>query len=119
MASAKKPTKKKKVKPPQYAHEEVLELIPEVEASDSHARKVRDLGNRIIMLIEKSKYHPTVALDTLQLLLTEGIGILLGQEHRAIWEAHVHQYHEESRLLSIMELFTELKTQVPKEPPGE
>src|SRR5271170_4258147 len=87
--------------------EDMLKNLP--AASNEHDTEVRDLGFRIIAMIEKSGYHPTVALDTLQTLLTEGIGILLGPDHRVLWEGYVHKYHEESRLLSIVEVFRELR----------
>lgn len=108
MASTKKKKKRKII-----TAEQVLPTTSE------HDRQVRDLGFRIIATIDETGYHPTVALDALQVLLAEGIGILLGKDHQELWESYVHRYHEESRLVSIMELFNELKATEKAEPPKQ
>jgi hypothetical protein len=73
-----------------------------------HNRKVLDLGNRIIDVIQEANYHPTVALDAMQVLVSGGIGAALGAEHRKLWDAHAARFHDESNLLSIIGLFDEL-----------
>lgn len=72
------------------------------EMLKQHSLEVKDLGNRIIAVIEKSKYHPTVTLDTLQVLLSAGIGGFFGEEHQELWNAYVSRFHDESNLLSIL-----------------
>jgi len=82
--------------------EEMLENLPEIRSE--HRREVRDLGNRMVDLIKESGYHPSVAMDAAQVMLTTGIGLLLGRAHQDLWQSHVAKFHEESKLLSILEM---------------
>ena len=110
MASAKKtkkPAKKKSASAKQrhlaeMSPEELLKNLP--EARSEHGREVRDLGNRIVDLIKESGYHPTVALDTIQIMLSTGIGAVLGKPHQQLWDSYVGKFHEESKMLSILEM---------------
>lgn len=72
---------------------------------EKHSREVKDLGERILVLFEESKSHPTVLLDTLQTMLSVGIGSLYGEEHKERWDAYVASFHDESKMLTILEMF--------------
>jgi hypothetical protein len=112
MASAKKSKKKsvrKATKPTAHQRleqattpEELLAGLPAV--TEAHNEQVRILGNRIIKVIEEAKFHPVVALDALQVLLSAGVGAALGDQHQQLFDAHIHRYHDESKMLSIMEM---------------
>ena len=83
--------------------EEMLENLP--VAREEHNREVKDLGERIINVIAKSKYHPTVALDAMQTLISIGIGDILGEEHKMLFDDYITRFHEESKMLSLLGLF--------------
>jgi hypothetical protein len=115
MATAKKSrktVKKSKKAPKLTAHqrleqatttEELLAGLP--AANEEHHEQVQKLGRLIIGVIETGKFHPVVALDALQILLSAGIGSAMGDAHQKLFDGHIHRYHNESKLLSIMELF--------------
>jgi hypothetical protein len=113
MASVKK-SKKKTVRKPKAADaahrkveaaqtpEELLAALP--EAHKAHARQVNILANRFIDAIEETNFHPTVALDALQKLLSIGIGKAMGEKQKELWDLFVSEYYEEVRMFSLLEI---------------
>jgi hypothetical protein len=115
MASAKKAKKSRKTTPKrskaarpsriQRSLENVEtpeELLQKLDAASAeHDVEVRKLGTALFRAIEKFNFHPTVVLDTLQVLLSEGIGVALGDEQQELFNAHIRAYHQDSRMLSV------------------
>jgi hypothetical protein len=83
--------------------EELLAALP--EAHKAHARQVNILANRFIDVIEETNFHPTVALDAMQKLLSIGIGKAMGEQQKELWDFFVSKYYEEVRMLSLLEMF--------------
>ncbi len=117
MASAKKAKKSRKTtkrtraarpSPKQRSLENVQteeELLANLSAaSDEHDREMEDLGAKLIAVMKKANYHPTVMLDTLQTLLSVGIADTLGEEQGKLFDSHIHAYHQESRMLSVAQM---------------
>jgi hypothetical protein len=101
MASAKKAKKKstKRSKP----------SLNRPESLEKHGLQVRTLGKRIIKVIEQAKFHPVVALDALQILLSAGIASAFGEDHQELWDSYVARYQEESSMLSLLSMFEGMK----------
>jgi hypothetical protein len=115
MASAKKAKKSRKTTPKrskaarpsriQRSLENVEtpeELLAKLDAATvEHDVEVKKLGTALFRVMSKFNYHPTVVLDTLQVLLSEGIGVALGDEQQELFNAHIRNYHNDSRMLSV------------------
>ena len=81
------------------------ELIAKLDAASSeHDAEMKVLGAKLIAVMKKCNYHPTVMLDTLQTLLSVGIADTLGEEQGKLFDAHIHAYHQDSRMLSVAQL---------------
>lgn len=93
--------------------EEMLERLP--AAKEEHRREVRELGDQIIDLIEQQNFHPIVALDAFHLLISAGIGHTYGASHKTLWDAYVKRFHEESRLLTLIESLEKTPTKESEE----
>jgi hypothetical protein len=113
MATAKKPKKPARAKQrkteatPEEMHERLAALRAE------HKREVEDLGNRVADVIEYCNYRPAVALDVMQILLSVGIGVVYGENHKRLWNAYSARFHDESRLLTILEMLDKNDPQEP------
>lgn len=114
MASAKKAKKSRKTTPrskaarpsrKQRSLENVStpeELIAKLDAaSEEHDSEMKVLGAKLIAVMKKCNYHPTVMLDTLQTLLSVGIADTLGDEQGALFDAHIRAFHQDSKMLSV------------------
>ena len=115
MASAKKAKKSRKTTPKrskaalpsrkQRALENVEtpeELVAKLDAAtEEHDNEMKVLGAKLITVMKKCNYHPTVMLDTLQTLLSVGIADTLGDEQGALFDAHIRAFHQDSKMLSV------------------
>ena len=81
------------------------ELIAKLDAASAeHDAEMKVLGEKILKVMKKTNYHPTVLLDTLQSLLSVGIAETLGEEQGKLFDAHIHAYHQDSRMLSVAQM---------------
>jgi hypothetical protein len=115
MASAKKAKKSRKTTPKRVkaarpsklqrslenveTPEEILSKLD--AATEEHDAEMKVLGTKLIAVMKRCNYHPTVMLDTLQTLLSVGIADTLGEEQGELFDAHIRAYHQDSRMLSI------------------
>ena len=78
------------------------ELIAKLDAaSTEHDAEMKVLGAKLIAVMKKCNYHPTVMLDTLQTLLSVGIADTLGEDQGKLFDAHIRAFHQDSRMLSV------------------
>jgi hypothetical protein len=113
MASAKKAKSRKTVKAARPSRKQrnlekvqtPEELMAKLDAATAeHDAEMKVLGTKLIAVMKKCNYHPTVMLDTLQTLLSVGIADTLGKEQGELFDAHIHAYHQDSRMLSVAQM---------------
>lgn len=81
------------------------ELIAKLDAATAeHDAEMRVLGTKLIAVMKRANYHPTVMLDTLQTLLSVGIADTLGEEQGKLFDSMLTAFHQESRMLSVAQM---------------
>ena len=109
---AKKPTPKVSAKQRDLESKDsiegVLSSLP--GARKEHVKEVKALANKLVAVINAKDYHPSVALDALQVVLSAGIHTVFGEEQGNVWDESVRNYHSESNMRQILNLFKEIET---------